>query len=167
MAPAAKARSAPPRCTSETAIAARNFGLPAPDGQVILEQLTVTTEIDDSWQLPPAAVNYANRFAGLSALILSSGAVLGQTRFGERLRVEFAVPLAEPAALFMRRIVCVRPQLNNGFERLFHREPSASTRAGTGTDAAPYFRIFNPILQSKKFDPDGAYRRRWVAELVT
>lgn len=37
--------------------------------------------------------------------------------------------------------------------------------AGTGTDAAPYLRIFNPTLQSKKFDPNGAYIRRWVPEL--
>jgi deoxyribodipyrimidine photo-lyase len=37
--------------------------------------------------------------------------------------------------------------------------------AGTGTDASPYFRVFNPITQGKKFDPDGAYVRRWVPEL--
>jgi deoxyribodipyrimidine photo-lyase len=37
--------------------------------------------------------------------------------------------------------------------------------AGTGADAAPYFRIFNPILQGEKFDPDGEYVRRWVPEL--
>ncbi len=37
--------------------------------------------------------------------------------------------------------------------------------AGTGADAAPYFRIFNPVTQSKKFDPDGHYIRRWVPEL--
>ncbi|MEM9035439.1 MAG: deoxyribodipyrimidine photo-lyase [Actinomycetota bacterium] len=37
--------------------------------------------------------------------------------------------------------------------------------AGTGADAAPYFRIFNPISQSRKFDPDGVYVRRWVPEL--
>lgn len=37
--------------------------------------------------------------------------------------------------------------------------------AGTGTDAQPYFRIFNPVSQSQKFDPDGAYIRRWVPEL--
>ena len=37
--------------------------------------------------------------------------------------------------------------------------------AGTGPDAAPYFRIFNPATQAEKFDPQGAYRRRWVAEL--
>lgn len=37
--------------------------------------------------------------------------------------------------------------------------------AGTGADAAPYFRIFNPILQSKKFDPEGDYIRRYVPAL--
>ena len=37
--------------------------------------------------------------------------------------------------------------------------------AGTGTDAAPYFRIFNPVLQSTRFDPKGDYIRRWVPEL--
>lgn len=37
--------------------------------------------------------------------------------------------------------------------------------AGCGADAAPYFRIFNPMLQGAKFDPDGAYVRRWVPEL--
>ncbi len=37
--------------------------------------------------------------------------------------------------------------------------------AGCGADAAPYFRIFNPQLQGEKFDPDGAYVRRWVPEL--
>ncbi|WP_321504429.1 deoxyribodipyrimidine photo-lyase [Breoghania sp.] len=37
--------------------------------------------------------------------------------------------------------------------------------AGCGADAAPYFRIFNPVLQGEKFDPDGAYVRHWVPEL--
>lgn len=38
--------------------------------------------------------------------------------------------------------------------------------AGCGTDAAPYFRVFNPTLQGRKFDPDGVYVRRWVPELA-
>ena len=38
--------------------------------------------------------------------------------------------------------------------------------AGSGADAAPYFRIFNPIAQGQKFDPAGAYVRRWVPELT-
>ena len=37
--------------------------------------------------------------------------------------------------------------------------------AGTGTDAQPWFRIFNPLAQAKKFDPEGAYIRRWVPEI--
>ena len=38
--------------------------------------------------------------------------------------------------------------------------------AGCGTDAAPYFRVFNPVLQGEKFDADGVYVRRWVPELA-
>jgi deoxyribodipyrimidine photo-lyase len=38
--------------------------------------------------------------------------------------------------------------------------------AGTGTDASPYFRVFNPVGQGLRFDPDGAYVRRWVPELA-
>jgi deoxyribodipyrimidine photo-lyase len=57
----------------------------------------------------------------------------------------------------MRHLVDGDPAANNG---------GWQWTAGTGTDAAPYFRIFNPVLQSKKFDPDGAYMRRWVPELA-
>lgn len=38
--------------------------------------------------------------------------------------------------------------------------------AGCGADAAPYFRVFNPVLQGEKFDPEGGYVRRWVPELA-
>ena len=38
--------------------------------------------------------------------------------------------------------------------------------AGCGADAAPYFRIFNPVLQGEKFDARGEYVRRWVPELA-
>ncbi len=37
--------------------------------------------------------------------------------------------------------------------------------ASTGTDPQPYFRIFNPVLQGKRFDPEGEYVRQWVPEL--
>ncbi len=57
---------------------------------------------------------------------------------------------------FMQQLIDGDPAANNG---------GWQWTAGTGTDAAPYFRIFNPITQSKKFDPDGAYIRHWVPEL--
>ena len=38
--------------------------------------------------------------------------------------------------------------------------------AGSGADAAPYFRIFNPVMQGEKFDPEGLYVRRWIPELA-
>jgi deoxyribodipyrimidine photo-lyase len=38
--------------------------------------------------------------------------------------------------------------------------------AGCGSDAAPYFRVFNPVLQGEKFDAEGTYVRRWVPELA-
>ncbi|WP_374122051.1 deoxyribodipyrimidine photo-lyase [Frankia sp. AiPa1] len=37
--------------------------------------------------------------------------------------------------------------------------------AGTGTDAAPYFRVFNPVAQGRTYDPDGTYVRRWIPQL--
>ena len=42
----------------------------------------------------------------------------------------------------------------------------AGAIAGSGADAAPYFRVFNPVTQGEKFDPKGAYVRRFVPELA-
>ncbi len=57
---------------------------------------------------------------------------------------------------FMRNLVDGDLAANNG---------GWQWAAGTGTDAAPYFRIFNPSLQSARFDPQGVYIRRWLPEL--
>ena len=58
---------------------------------------------------------------------------------------------------FMQQLLDGDPASNNG---------GWQWTAGTGTDAAPYFRIFNPASQAQKFDPDGRYTRRWVPELA-
>jgi len=57
---------------------------------------------------------------------------------------------------FMDQLVDGDPAANNG---------GWQWTAGVGTDAAPYFRIFNPVLQGQKFDPEGGYIRRFVPEL--
>lgn len=58
---------------------------------------------------------------------------------------------------FMQHLVDGDPAANNG---------GWQWTAGTGTDAAPYFRIFNPVRQGKRFDPNGDYVRRWLPELI-
>jgi deoxyribodipyrimidine photo-lyase len=57
---------------------------------------------------------------------------------------------------FMQRLVDGDPASNNG---------GWQWSASTGTDAQPYFRIFNPVAQGQRFDPDGRYVRRFVPEL--
>jgi deoxyribodipyrimidine photo-lyase len=57
----------------------------------------------------------------------------------------------------MRHLLDGDPAANNG---------GWQWTAGVGTDAAPYFRVFNPTLQGEKADPRGAFVRRWVPELA-
>lgn len=59
-------------------------------------------------------------------------------------------------AYFMQQLVDGSFAANNG---------GWQWSAGTGTDAAPYFRVFNPQRQGEKFDPSGSYIRKWVDEL--
>lgn len=59
---------------------------------------------------------------------------------------------------FMQMLVDGDPAANNGGWQWI---------AGVGTDAAPYFRVFNPVLQGTKFDPTGAFVRRWLPELAS
>lgn len=63
----------------------------------------------------------------------------------------------EGERFFMQQLLDGDPASNNG---------GWQWTAGTGTDAAPYFRVFNPVLQGQKFDPKGNYVRRWVPELA-
>ncbi len=58
---------------------------------------------------------------------------------------------------FMQHLLDGDPAANNG---------GWQWTAGIGTDAAPYFRVFNPVLQARKFDPDGHYVRRWLPALA-
>ncbi len=60
-------------------------------------------------------------------------------------------------ALFRARLADGDPASNNG---------GWQWSAGCGTDAQPFFRIFNPVLQGERFDPDGAYVKRWLPELA-
>lgn len=60
-------------------------------------------------------------------------------------------------AWFMQHLIDGDPATNNG---------GWQWTSGVGTDAAPYFRIFNPVLQGEKYDPNGEYVRRWVPELA-
>ena len=77
------------------------------------------------------------------------------------------------AASFLTKDLLLDYRLGEGhFERRLADADLAANNGGwqwsasTGTDAAPYFRVFNPVLQSRKFDPDGVYLRTWLPELA-
>jgi len=86
-------------------------------------------------------------------------------RMHNRVRMVLASFLAKDLLLdwrrgerhFMTHLVDGDPASNNG---------GWQWAAGTGTDAQPYFRIFNPARQGERFDPDGAYVKRWLPALA-
>ncbi len=69
---------------------------------------------------------------------------------------DLLVTWQEGEAWFMENLVDGDPASNNG---------GWQWTSGVGTDAVPYFRIFNPVLQGEKFDPTGDYVRKWLPEL--
>jgi len=86
--------------------------------------------------------NMHNRLRMIVAMFLTKDLLISWQR-GER--------------YFMKQLVDGDMAANNG---------GWQWSAGTGTDAAPYFRIFNPVAQGLKFDPQGEFVRRWVPELA-
>ncbi|MDF3933290.1 deoxyribodipyrimidine photo-lyase [Pseudomonas citronellolis] len=83
-----------------------------------------------------------NRLRMLTAMFLSKNLLI-DWREGER--------------WFMRQLVDGDLAANNG---------GWQWSASTGTDAAPYFRLFNPLTQSRRFDPHGRFLRQWLPELA-
>ncbi len=76
-------------------------------------------------------------------------------------------------AMFLTKQLFVHWRLGEAFfmEKLIDADYAANNggwqwSASTGADAAPYFRVFNPIRQSQRFDTDGEFIRRWVPELA-
>ena len=83
-----------------------------------------------------------NRLRMLVAMFLSKNLLI-DWRLGER--------------FFMQQLIDGDLAANNG---------GWQWSASTGTDAVPYFRLFNPVTQSRRFDPDGRFIRRWLPELA-
>jgi deoxyribodipyrimidine photo-lyase len=95
----------------------------------------------------------------------------------ERVLVAFliggeALEAGRPTAMFLTKDLLVDWRLGESYfmQKLTDGEIASNNggwqwSAGTGADAAPYFRILNPWVQSARFDPEGEYVKRWVPEL--
>lgn len=98
--------------------------------------------VDAAMRCLNATGNMHNRLRMIVAMFLTKDLLINW-QWGER--------------YFMKQLVDGDLAANNG---------GWQWSAGTGTDAAPYFRIFNPVAQGEKFDPEGTFVRRWVPELA-
>lgn len=98
--------------------------------------------VDAAMRCLNATGNLHNRLRMIVAMFLTKDLLL-HWQWGER--------------YFMKQLVDGDLAANNG---------GWQWSAGTGTDAAPYFRIFNPVSQGEKFDPHGDFVRRWLPELA-
>ena len=119
-----------------------------------------------SWRSDPHALDAWSRgLTGVPYVDAGLRQLLATGWMHNRLRMVTAMFLTKDLLLdwrlgerhFMRHLVDADLANNNG---------GWQWSASTGTDAAPYFRIFNPWTQGKRYDPDGAFIRRWVPELA-
>ncbi len=104
--------------------------------------LTGYPMVDAAMRCLNATGTMHNRLRMIVAMFLTKDLLINW-RWGER--------------YFMQKLVDGDMAANNG---------GWQWSAGTGTDAAPYFRIFNPVAQGEKFDPSGEFVRRWIPELA-
>ena len=110
--------------------------------QAWCEGMTGYPIVDAAMRCLNATGNMHNRLRMIVAMFLTKDLLINWQK-GER--------------YFMHQLVDGDMAANNG---------GWQWSAGTGTDAAPYFRIFNPVSQGEKFDPGGKFVRQWVPELA-
>ena len=154
---------------------AHDFGRDILPGLVGPRQLRRPAVVDRAIELlhdvherisPTKAVEFAKRMEQFHLFFLEDALSPEQIAWFRNIRQVCSTPLAmgelfnsphEWAPLIAERLIDFDLAANNG---------GWQWAAGTGSDAAPYFRIFNPVLQGEKFDPLGDYVRRWVPELA-
>ena len=102
------------------------------------------------------------RLVGISAQLIEKGSIYA-----------ICPPVSQAVASFLTKDLLIDWRKGERFFRRLLLDGDVANNAGnwqwvagTGADAAPYFRIFNPISQSRKFDPRGEYLRRWLPELA-